>query len=167
MDSVNHQATRRRYILRWIAVLPGALLCVFLVLFPIHWVVMLIRHFGTSADDTGSGSPLSLYYYLAAIPPDVLENLGRAFLSPFVFIVAGGSIAPKFKFQTGIVLAIGLGFLYGVGATMIADDISNGLYTPERWLILGITTLLSIAGMAVGLFQVREVDRRSARKSEP
>lgn len=141
--------------------LPGALLCVVLVLFPIHWVVMLIQHFGTSSDDSGSGSPLSIYYYLAAIPPDVLEYFGRAFFAPFVLIVAGASIAPRFKFQTGIALAIAIGFLYGVAATMIASDISDGLYTPERWLHLGITILLAISGIAAGLFQANKAERPS------
>jgi uncharacterized membrane protein len=132
-----------------------------LVLFPIHWAVLLIQHFGTSSDDSGSGSPLSLYYYLAALPPEVLEYFGRAFFAPFVLIAAGANIAPKFKFQTGIALAIAMGFLYGVGATMIADDISNGLYTPERWLRLGISVLLYIAGIAVGLFQARKLEKQT------
>ena len=54
-------------ILRWICVLPGALLCVVLVAFPVHWIVMLIQMFGKSDDSfiTVDGKNL-----LAAIPPE-------------------------------------------------------------------------------------------------
>jgi hypothetical protein len=140
---------------------------VFLVQLPIHWVVMLIQYFGTSTDDSGSGSPFSFYYYLAAIPPDVLENFGRAFFAPFAFITAGANIAPKFKFPTGIALAVALGVIYGVGATIIADEITGGLYTPERWLRLGISLLLYIAGIAVGLFQAHKAEHQSVTRNSP
>ena len=117
--------SHRRYILRWVGVLPGALLCVFIVTFPIHWVVMLIQHFGTSFDTSGRGSPLSFYYYLAMLSPEVLETFGNAFFTPFVLITAGANIAPQFKFPTGIGLAVALGVVYGVAATAIAEDISR------------------------------------------
>ncbi|MBK8114664.1 MAG: hypothetical protein IPK44_09090 [Candidatus Accumulibacter sp.] len=153
--------SRRAEILRWIAVLPGALAAVVIVLFPIHWTVMLIEHLGTSTDDSGSGSPLSLWYYLAKIDPEVLELFGNAFFAPIVLISVGARIAPKFKFFTGIALAVALGVFYGVAATSIADDISEGLYTPERWLRLAITVCLQIGGVIAGLFLARKVERKS------
>jgi len=151
--------SKSTYVLRWIAVLPGAFLSAFLVAFPIHWAVMLIQHLGTDSDDSGSGSPLSLYYYLAAIPPEVLEYFGRAFFAPFVAISSGAHIAPNYKFPTAIALAIGFGIFYGWAATMIANDISSGLYTGGRWLRLAITIFLCIAGLATGLFQARKYDK--------
>jgi hypothetical protein len=151
--------SRQREILRWIAVLPGALLAVVVVLFPIHWTVMLVQHLGTSSDDSGSGSPLSLWYYLAKIEPEALELFGNALVAPFVLISVGARIAPKFRFFTGIALAVTLGVFYGVAATYIAGDISDGLYTPERWLRLAITVCLQIGGVVTGLFQARKVEK--------
>ncbi len=147
------------YVLRWIAVLPGVALAVFLVGFPIHWVVMLIQHFGTSSDDSGSGSPFSLYYYLAAIPPEVLEYFGRAFFAPFVVTTVGALIAPNYKFPTAIALAIGFGVFYGWAGTLVANDISSGLYTRGRWLNLAGTIFLLIAGVATGLLQAHKYDK--------
>ena len=143
--------TRRNYVLRWVAVLPGALICVFLVLYPIHWFVML--QYTNNADYDASDLKVILN-------PQTLELLMRAFLSPFILITVGAKIAPKFKFQTAIVLAIVLGVFYGVAATIVVGDIQEGLYTPMRWLNLAMTVLLCGAGMAVGLLQAHKIDRQ-------
>ena len=123
---------------------------------------MLFKYFGTSSDDSGSGGPLSIYYYLALFSPEVLETFGNAFLTPFVLIATGVTIAPKFKFATGIVLAFVMGVAYGWAATVIAEEISDGLYTSERWLQLAITILLCVSGVITGLFQARKAERISA-----
>jgi hypothetical protein len=159
MNTKEHLLTRRVVILRWIAVLPGALAAVIIVLFPIHWFVMLVGHLGTSSDDSGSGSLLSLWHYLANIDPEVLEFFGNAIFTPLVLISVGARIAPKFKFFTGIALAIALGVFYGMAATSIADDISEGLYTPERWLRLAITVCLQIGGVIIGLLVARMMEK--------
>ena len=161
MSPAEHQPSRSRAVnARWIVVLPGALLAVLIAMFPIHWAVMLIQHLGTSTDDSGSGSPLSTYYYLAALTPEVLEYFGNAFFTPIVFIAAGANIAPKFKFATGIGLALALGVFYGAVSTQIAEEIADGLYTPERWLRLAVTLCLWVAGVAVGLVQARNAGKR-------
>lgn len=139
---------RRSYVLRWAAVIPGALLGVLLVTFPIHWFVMF-QYMDTP--DYGAKDLETI------INPQTLELLLKAFFAPCIFIALGSRIAPKFKFYTGIVLAIALGVFYGYAATVVVGEIQEGLYTPVRWLRLGITALLCIAGIAVGLFQARKV----------
>lgn len=133
--------------LRWLAVLPGAILCVFIVAFPIHWVVMFIQHFHSDELLVSIDGKLPL----AAIPPEMLERLGYAFFTPFVMIVSGAYIAPKFKFQTGIALAVlwGMGF----GASMVYV-ISKNQYSGRDWLVLAITCALGIAGVSLGLLRV-------------
>jgi apolipoprotein N-acyltransferase len=135
--------------LRWLAVLPGALLCVVIVMFPIHWAVGLIQLLGKSNDDSfiSIGGKLPL----AAIPPEMIERLGYAFFTPFVMIISGAYIAPKFKFQTGIALAVlwGIGF----GASMVYV-ISQNQYSGRDWLVLAITCVLGVAGVCSGLFRV-------------
>jgi len=46
-----------------------------------------------------------------------------------------------------------------VAATSVADDISDGLYTSERWLRLAITVCLQIGGVFAGLFLARKVEK--------
>lgn len=147
MDTGDTKMTRRNYILQWAAVVPGALLSVFVVMFPIHWVVML--------------QYMQYPDLEALLSPQTLELFAHAFFTPFVLIAVGSRIAPKFKFSTGIALAVLLGVFYGWGATVVVGEIQQGLYTPTRWLRLGITVLLCIAGLRAGLLQARKVEQRA------
>lgn len=151
MDTGHAKMTRRNYILRWAAVVPGALLSVFIAMFPIHWVVML-QYMDTPDYDASDLEAL--------LNPQTLESLANAFFTPFIVIAVGSRIAPKFKFFTGIALAVLLGVVYGWAATVVVGEIQQGLYTPARWLRLGITVLLCIAGLAGGLLQARKVEQR-------
>ena len=78
--------------------------------------------------------------------------LFRSLITPILLISVGARIAPRFKFYTGIALAVALGVFYGAAATMVVDEISAGVYTPERWLRLVITVFLQISGVVAGLF---------------
>ena len=131
-------------VLRWLAVLPGALLCALIVNFPIHWVVMLIQHFGSISIDAETP--------IAAINPEMLELLGYAFFNPFIIIISGAYIAPRFKFQTGIALAVLWGIIFGVSNT---TSISQGQYSGWGWLRFVITCMLCVAGVCLGFFQVQ------------
>lgn len=147
--------SRSTYVLRWVAVLPGAVFSALLVEFPIHWAVELIQYSGTVDDHS-----VTIYSTLfAAITPDVLEYFGYAFFVPFIITSIGARIAPKYKFPTAIALAIGMGFSYGWIATQIAGDISSGSYTSGSWLRLAITIVLAIAGLSAGLFQAYKHDK--------
>ena len=143
-------------VLRWLAVLPGAFLCALLVTFPIHWVVMLIQLFGDSGDDAvvsiGGKNPL------AAIPPEMLERFGYALFTPLVMIMVGAKIAPKFKFPTGIALAVLWGIVFGAG---MALAISQGQYSGGGWLRFIVTCVLDIAGVSFGLFKVHKAQREA------
>jgi len=134
-------------VLRWLGVLPGAFLCVFLVTFPIHWAVMLIQIFGSSAPDTLIS--IDDKTLLAAIPPEMLERFGYALFTPLVMVIVGTKIAPNFKFQTSIALAVLWGIIFG--ASMIVF-ISQGQYSDWGWMRFAITCLLGIGGVGLGLF---------------
>jgi len=142
-------------ILRWFAVLPGAFLCALVVEFPIHWVVMLIQLFGGSNDD--SVISVDGKIPLAAIPPEMLERFGYAFFTPVVIIVFGTKIAPSFKMQTGIALAILWGIFFGAGMTFL---ISQGHYSGSSWLRFAITCVLGIAGVSVGLVEAHKAQKQ-------
>ena len=141
----NKEMSKPVQVLRWLAVLPGAFLCVFLVTFPIHWAVMLIQILGRSDNDAFisiNGKTL-----LAAIPPEMLERFGYAFFAPLVMIIVGTIIAPKFKFQTSIALAVFWGIIFGAGMIVF---ISQG--SGWGWLRLVVTCLFGIGGVGLGLF---------------
>lgn len=129
-------------VLRWIAVLPAVLVCVVLVMFPIHWMVMLIH------SNTGENS-----HMLSAIPPDILERFGYAFFTPLIMIYVGARVAPRFKFETGIALAILWGIFFGAAMMYAA---SRGLLEQYGWLRLTITIALGITGVIAGLYQGRK-----------
>ena len=44
MISNDSSISKPTYIFRWIAVIPGAVLCAVLIEFPIHWFLLLIGH---------------------------------------------------------------------------------------------------------------------------
>src|SRR6266700_1245952 len=98
-----------KQILRWLAVIPGALLGAIIVMFPVHWVAMYIHHFGTPdpiiTDEQGKG-------LLQSMPLESLERFGDALFVAGTFIGVGALIAPRFHFATAIVLTLLLvGFL--------------------------------------------------------
>ena len=124
-------------------------MCVFLVRFPVHWAVALLQ---STWGYPGDAEPNEVSI-LALIPSEALEYFGMSFCAPFVMIAVGASIAPKFKFQTGIALAVVVGGFYGVTATRIAAEILDGLYTPGRWIQLAIAVPICVAGVACGLYR--------------
>ena len=79
------------YWLRWIAVLPGALIFGFLASFPLHWIL----YFTLAKGETISG---------VNIRP--IESTLTPFVFAIVFILVGVEIAPKYKFKTSIILTI-------------------------------------------------------------
>ena len=63
-------------ILRWMAVLPGAILFVFLCKFPIHWLVLLPEYISDRVIEFGN--PAKLEYLLYAIfNPFLLEPIPK------------------------------------------------------------------------------------------
>lgn len=130
--------------LRWLAVAPAAILSVVIASFPLHWAVLLI----TGSNDSDDGS-----LGLADIPPETLERLGQAFLTPFAFISVGAWMAPAFQVHTGVVLtvlyALGLGAALAVGA-------SNGAYSGREWIELLAIGVLGVAGALSALYGVNE-----------
>lgn len=110
---------------------------------------MLIQLFGRADNEamiTIDGKNL-----LAAIPPEMLERFGYAFFVPMVLIIAGAKIAPKYKFQTGIAMAIFWGLLFGCATGMVVTKHIN-----MGWLRYAITFALGIAGCVIGLLFVHQ-----------
>ncbi len=140
-------------VLRWFAVLPGAILGALLVSFPVHWAIVLYQLFDNPDESIITINGKSLF---AAIPIEILEGLGLAFFVPLVMIVVGTKIAPSHKFQTGIALAVLWGILFVSAATIV---ISRGQYVGWQWLIFVLTCVLGIAGVRSGLYRVHKAEK--------
>ncbi len=138
-----------RSAVRWLAVLPAALVGVLITLFPIHWVVMLIPYFDRPDDSIVSVDGKGL---LASMRPELLERLGDAFLLPISLIVVGAAVAPRFKFQAGIALAILWFLLIGVALTL---TLSHGRFEWGN----AVLSVLGLLGIAIGLHRASLIDQ--------
>ena len=127
MDDLNRK--RIPHWLRWVAVLPGALIIGFLATFPLHWIL----YFTLAHGDTVSGVNI--------LP---IEHNLYPFVIAFVFIIAGGEIAPKYKFRTSAVLAI-LYAIFTIGVFLFAS--TSGIQPSLSPRALG-----PVAGILLGLF---------------
>jgi hypothetical protein len=81
--------TSIKQILRWLAVLPGAILAGVLVMFPVHWAAMFIHYFGGFSEpfitnEKGEG-------LLQSMPLELLERFGDALFVPGTVIGIGCS----------------------------------------------------------------------------
>ena len=136
---------------RWTALIPGSIITTFIAQFPIHWAVLLINLFGKSDDDSGSNSPLGLYYWLAKIEPEKLELLFNAFFAPLILISMSAFIAPKLKLVVAIIVALAL-FVFDLYACMMfIGNIEEGTNEDFEWMRIFVSLLLAIIGIAVGL----------------
>jgi hypothetical protein len=127
-----HQMT----LLRWVAILPGAMLGGVTAFFPLHWLLgSLFPH----------GGEYFLDFIMFQKPLDV-ESIELT-LTPFVFSVfsiwAGAEIAPKFKLAIAFALS---GMWLVVGAYLFW---SSGGHD-----IIELKTVGGVAGLVVGPFIV-------------
>ena len=133
--------TKLKQILRWLAVVPGALLGAVIVMFPVHWSAMYIHHFGSPdpiiTDDQGRG-------LLQSMPLESLERFGDALFVAGTLVGVGAFIAPRFHFPTAIVLTL---LLVGCISWVFSNASSMVMHfddSPFRMVITAIFWLVSI-----------------------
>jgi len=153
--------TRLKDILRWLAVLPGAILAAITMMFPMHWAAMFIHHFGGFSgplitNEEGKG-------LLQSMPLESLERFGDALFVPGTLIAIGALIAPRFRLATAILLTLLLVVLI---SWAIAQAKSMGMHsvdTPFRLIIIFALWLVSI-GSALSYAHVLDKEHRSSRR---
>jgi hypothetical protein len=141
-------STTTKQILRWLAVLPGAILASVVVLFPIHWAAMFIHHFGDGSESviTVDGKGL-----LQSMPLESLERFGDALFVPGAIVAISAHIAPRFHLGTAIVVTGLLVVLMALLFTQAHIDDS-----PFR---IVIAVVLWIVSITVALFHARNLDK--------
>ncbi len=113
----------------WILLLPGALVGGFLATFPLHWIL----YFTLANGEIISG-----------VDTNPIENTLSPLVISLAFVLMGSYIAPKYKFETAVVLTI----LY------IITFISVFLFAPNSQVEFGIRSVGALAGLLLGLFIV-------------
>jgi drug/metabolite transporter (DMT)-like permease len=133
-----------KYWLRWLAVIPGAVVGGVLLTFPLHWI---------------------LYNTLSNII-DPYPELPEQILTPLVIaagvVWVGARIAPARKIATAVVLlGLWMVFLGGMAAVMVSRGNIGGR---EVSLGVGLGPVMAVVGGVVGLLVVRnEVKGRVGR----
>ncbi|HIH95964.1 MAG TPA: hypothetical protein HA348_00490 [Thermoplasmata archaeon] len=125
-----------KYWLRWLAVLPGALLAGILASFLLHWILYL-----TLRNETIFIDPY----------PELPERLLSPFVMATVFIWTGSRIAPEHKFKTSVVLFGLCLFLLG-GFIFFALTGANLMGYQLYFQDGGIRLIMAFAGALTGLF---------------
>ena len=126
-----------RYWLRWLAVLPGAILAGTLALFPLHWALYL-----------------TLIIFVRPYP-DLPERVLTPLVIGPVFIWAGSRIAPQYRVETAVGL-FGLWMALLVGVVYLT--LSDGTFMGRRPYFQGsrIVPVAALIGGFVGLYIVRK-----------
>ena len=130
-------------VLRWIAVVPAGLAAGILVMFPIHWFLILWATIGDAP----------FFGLLSAEGIEHIERLIIAFTSPFFIIYVGALTAPTHHKETGIALAVFTALILG-GVYVFAFTGSPYLMGWNS-LYFGATPVLNLAGIATALYKMR------------
>jgi len=137
-------------ILRWLAVLPGAVVGALIALFPLHFVLYQTL--------TGSG--------IVEPYPQSPERLLGPFVSALVFVWAGSRIAPSRKVETAAVLLgillllIGAFFALGLTGAHIGD-------VQYSLPLGGLPPAGAVVGAFAGLYLARRQNPVTVRDGVP
>lgn len=125
------------YWLRWIAVLPGAILAAVFSTFPLHWILY------------------STLNQLIEPYPEAPERFITPFVIAIVYIWIGSIIAPEYKFEVAIVLfGIWLFIMGGIVFIVLSGGVLLGRIYEFQYG--GASPIVAILGAFTGLFIVRK-----------
>src|SRR5438445_4913113 len=138
---------RATHWLRWLAVIPVAVVALFFSGLAVWLFVALAKTLLTSEDF--KLIPRIIY----DLPQETLEFYGRAVFGTFIFVYAGAWTAPRHRWPTVLVLGI---LVLGLTLVTFALDVANGLgrygSTPNEQLL---SLTLAFAGGVLGVAAVR------------
>lgn len=129
--------SKNKNLLRWIAVLPGAILIGLLSTIPLHWVLYATFVVG----ETFSGFNIEL-----------TERLLSPFLISLIYIFSGYKIAPDKKIKTSLVLFL----LYLILWIIIVVNSSADNFS--------LSTILALFGGILGLVVVKVLEKKTESK---
>jgi len=137
-------------VIRWIAVLPGAIAAWAISLFPIHWATLLIKAWPTNEDSIG----------LEDIPARQLEALGVGLFGSMAFVYFGAWLAPRYRAPTAGALVMLWMLVVGTVAGFFIAGFGNDQIEVEAWgwLQVAAVVALNAAGAIVAFLQYWDRD---------
>lgn len=124
-----------KYLLRWLAILPGSILAGIVILFPLHWILYF-----------------ALTKFIEPYPMLPEKILGPG-LSAWAMVVAGSNIAPKFKKVVAIIIG-GMWVIF-VSIVFVLALNDNQLGTLKLEIYAGgLPVIGGIIGAVFGIFSV-------------
>lgn len=141
--------------MRWLVALPAGLIAALLVMFPVHWGVVLL--YATSRNDPDamiqrtkpSGEIDTCGFITCFVSAESLERAVQAFVVPFVTLLVVGRIVPSRQFKA--VFALFVAYLLVLGAILMKSA-TSGAYAGWGWLEFAAVIALGVTGAASALF---------------
>lgn len=130
-----------KYYLRWISVLPGALIAGFLSTFLLHWALYFTLAHGKIVSGVNI-APIEYTFY--------------PFVIALTFIFSGYKIAPKYKLKTAFVLFV-IYIITWSTISFIALS-KSGFYNID--MQFSVRTILALLGALIGLYIVKKINVR-------
>lgn len=125
------------YWLRWVALLPGAIIAGMLALLPLHWVLY------------------SFFSSFVEPYPEFPERILTPFAIAGIFVWSGSRIAPEFKFETAIIL-FGIWLFVVGGFFFLTFSGSEWMGRSLRFQAGGLGLIMGIVGALLALYIVRK-----------
>jgi len=144
-----------KQILRWLAVVPGALLGAIIVMFLVHWLAMYLHHFGTADPMITDEQGRSLFQSMSL---ESLERFGDAVFLVGTLIGVGAFIAPRFHFATAIALTL---IFVGLMGWVLLNAKSIGLHLDDSPFSMVIKVIFWLTSIALALFYARGLDKET------
>ena len=129
-----------QYWLRWIAVLPGAIIAGILSSFPLHWLLIFLVW--ANNENIQNLNIETIEYFLAPV------------VCAIAFVYTGYEIAPKFKIITAFILC-GLYILFWLTLFILAL-LKINFYGMEP--ILDLRSIFALAGAFCGLYIAKKAN---------
>ena len=156
-----------QFVLRWVVAIPAGLGAAILVMFPVHWGILLLYFFvGSDPDafvtvvgDDGEVRGCGLMGLTCYVSPDTLERLAQTFVAPFVTLTVVGRVVPSQRFYAvGVLFVIYLiffGAVMGMSAFASGEPLYGRIgfagYSGWGWLEFVAALVLGVSGAVASL----------------
>ncbi len=148
--------TLLKKILRWVAVLPAALLAFIAVMFLIHGMALLAHWLALWA----LGNTAVNFLELSA---EAIERFGDAFFAPFTLMYVGTHVAPRFKFIAGIVLTLLNAYISALIVSLLYPAAPHGRTIEDSWFRITLLFVLWVAAVVSALVEARKADKEKRK----